>query len=156
MFPFFFAGAMSVVFLSAFAHPEPHDLRFGVIGAQVVLPEGITPEHAVGPEGAAAPELAGAHDSSTSTARVSRNARQVGRLFKAMRVRVENPCDEVHHVAAGVLRMSGGVAHPLRLLLSPGPTFSGWRPNVSHASAMAIRVGHKWAAPDMETGHGLL
>ena len=66
-FPFFFAAAMSVVFLSAFAHPEPHGLRLGVIGPDVPLPQGVEPHHVTGAGGVATGELAGAYDSATST-----------------------------------------------------------------------------------------
>ncbi|BBH69938.1 hypothetical protein ACTI_66230 [Actinoplanes sp. OR16] len=67
-FPFFFAAAMSVLYLAAFAHPEPHDLRLGVIGtAPAHLPPGFATEAVTGTGGVADGDLAAVYDSATST-----------------------------------------------------------------------------------------
>jgi hypothetical protein len=67
-FPFFFAAAMSVLYLSAFAHPEPHDMRLGVIGsAPAHLPAGFAIEPVTDATGVAANTLAGVYDSATGT-----------------------------------------------------------------------------------------
>jgi hypothetical protein len=115
-FPFFFAGAMSVLFLSAFARPEPHDLRLGVIGPAVVLPEGIAPERVAGPEGVASGELAGAYDSETSTLYVSSAASGTRAEYLA---HVLNPARTVDLVplAAGDVSGVGGFFYGLPLLL---------------------------------------
>jgi hypothetical protein len=115
-FPFFFAAAMSVVFLSAFAHPEPHDLRFGVIGAQIVLPEGITPEHVVGPEGVAAGELAGAYDSATSTLYVASAASGTRAGYLSQVLHPARTVDLVP-LTAGDVSGVGGFFYGLPLLL---------------------------------------
>jgi hypothetical protein len=67
-FPFFFAAAMSVLYLVAFAHPQPHDVRLGVIGsAPANLPDGLTVEPVTGTSAVAANDLAGVYDTATGT-----------------------------------------------------------------------------------------
>ena len=68
-FPFFFAAAMSVLYVFAFAHPEPHDLRLGVIGtAPARLPAGFAVRPVTDTSGVAANTLAGVYDSDYLTA----------------------------------------------------------------------------------------
>ena len=115
-FPFFFAAAMSVLFLSAFAHPTPHDLRLGVIGPEVVLPAGIAPEWTAGPEGVASGELAGAYDSVTSTLYVSSAASATRAEYLAQVLQPARTVDLVP-LAAGDVSGVGGFFYGLPLLL---------------------------------------
>lgn len=71
-FPFFFAAATAVFYSFAYADPEPHDIRLGVIGAApTTLPTGIDVEAVTGAAGVAQNRLAGVYDSATSTFYVS-------------------------------------------------------------------------------------
>lgn len=67
-FPFFFAAATSVLFMLAFAHPEPRDLWLGVVGeAPAQLPKGIALEQVTNNEGVRTNDLAGVYDSGSDT-----------------------------------------------------------------------------------------
>ena len=71
-FPFFFAAATAVLYSFAYTHPEPHDVRLGVIGAAPpALPPGISVEAVTGAGGVTQNQLAGVYDSATSTFYVS-------------------------------------------------------------------------------------
>jgi hypothetical protein len=65
-FPFFFAAAMSVLFLLASTHPSPHHLHLGMIGtAPAKLPAGIDVKPVTDFAGVARDQLAGVYDSSS-------------------------------------------------------------------------------------------
>ncbi|MFF4653132.1 hypothetical protein [Streptomyces sp. NPDC001380] len=71
-FPFFFVAAMSVLYLFTFGHPQPHDVRLGILSAAPAhLPAGLVTERVANPAGVAADHLAGAFDSATNTMYVS-------------------------------------------------------------------------------------
>ncbi|SNY47597.1 carboxypeptidase regulatory-like domain-containing protein [Paractinoplanes atraurantiacus] len=70
-FPFFFAAVMSVLYLLAFAHPQPHDMRLGVIGSAPPLPAGLAVQPVTDATAVAHNDLAGAYDSATGTLYIS-------------------------------------------------------------------------------------
>jgi hypothetical protein len=71
-FPFFFAAATALVYSFANTHPQPHDVRLGVIGtAPHSLPAGIHVEQVTGTAGVVHHQLAGVYDSGSGTFYVS-------------------------------------------------------------------------------------
>ncbi|NMO51005.1 ABC transporter permease [Actinoplanes sp. TBRC 11911] len=71
-FPFFFAAATALVYSFANTHPQPHDVRLGVIGTPPPsLPAGIDVEAVTGTAGVAHHQLAGVYDSGARTFYVS-------------------------------------------------------------------------------------